>query len=304
LGKRSWQGLIWSAVTVVILLSFMTPFIVFTISFLMIPVLILYVKLSTRRFIIHYVISLLIVYVLSGWQGAFLIAVSLFFLPPVLVMGNLYKRKAPGRSVVTAGVVALLAESLLTLVISYAFGLNPIAKFKQFMNDYIVSMPVGLRDLLPKDHDWYIHVMVQVIPLDLIVFALFYSFVTHGVGRWLLNKSGEALPGLPPLREWKLPRTFVWIYLIAFVMDLFLDPSSNSLIATLLMNMLPLLVLSFSIQAISFFFYVAHANRWNRAFPIIALVVLVFIPPLMFIYSLLGVFDVAFPIRERFKKNN
>ncbi|MGO4272873.1 DUF2232 domain-containing protein, partial [Paenibacillus sp. TAF58] len=113
MGKRSWQSIIWSAVTIVSLLSLMTPFIIFTCSFLMIPVLMLYVKSSTRRFVISYVLSLLIVYILTQWQGIFLMSVSLFFLPPVLVMGNLYKRKAAARSVLTAGIITILAESLM-----------------------------------------------------------------------------------------------------------------------------------------------------------------------------------------------
>jgi len=303
LGNRSWQGIIWAVVTVALLLSMMTPFIIFTVSFLMVPVLMLYVKSSTKRFVLMYVLSLLIVYLLTGLHGIFLLSVSLFFLPPVLVMGNLYKRKAAARTVVTSGTVTLLAESLLTLVIGYLLGFDPISKFKQFMSNYVTTMPSGLRELLPNDHDWYVNLMVQVIPLYLILFALFYAFVSHGITRWFLNKSGEGIPGLRPMRERMLPKSFVWIYLIAFVLDLFIDPASNSLLATLLMNLLPILVLAFAIQAICFLFYIAHANKWKPILPIVAIVILCFMPPFLFIYSLLGVFDVAFPIRERFKKN-
>lgn len=288
---------------IVLLLSLMTPFIIFTVSFLMIPVLLLYVKSSTKRFALLYVLSLLIVYLLTGLHGMFLLSVSLFFLPPVLVMGNLYKRKAAARTVLTAGTVTLLAESLLSLVIGYTLGFDPIAKFKLFMTDYVTTMPTALRELLPKDQDWYVNLMVQVIPLYLIFFALFYAFVSHGISRWLLNKTGEGIPGLRPMRERMLPRSFVWIYLLAFIIDLFVDPASNSLIATLLMNLLPLLVLAFAIQAICFLFFVVHANKWKPILPIIAIVLVCFMPPFLFVYSLLGVFDVAFPIRERFKKN-
>ncbi|MBD0382235.1 DUF2232 domain-containing protein [Paenibacillus sedimenti] len=303
MGNRSWQGILWSVVTIVVLLSLMTPFIIFTVSFLMVPVLMLYVKSSTKRFALLYVLSLLIVYVLTALHGIFLLSVSLFFLPPVLVMGNLYKRKAAARTVLTAGTVTLLAESLISLVIGYALGFDPIAKFKQFMMDYVTAMPPALRELLPKDQDWYVNLIVQVIPLYFIFFALFYAFVSHGISRWLLNKTGEGIPGLRPMRERMLPRSFVWIYLLAFVMDLFVDPASSSLIATLLMNLLPLLVLAFAIQAICFLFFIAHANKWKPILPISAIVLVCFMPPFLFVYSLLGVFDVAFPIRERFKKN-
>ncbi|MNH98535.1 hypothetical protein D3C73_512570 [compost metagenome] len=305
MGKRNWQGIIWSAVTILILISFMTPFIIFTLSFLMVPVLILYVKHSTKQFIMYYLISLFVVFLLSAWQGSFLIALSLFFLPPVLAMGNLYKRKTvPARAVITAGAVALLAESLLSLILAYLLGFDPIGKFKQFMGESLASLPAEFKTLMPTDTDLSISIMVEIIPLYLIGFVLFYAFVTHGVSRWLLNKSGEAIPGLPPLREWKLPKSFVWIYLVAFVIDLFIKPDLDSLISTLLLNLLPVMVLLFSIQALSFLFFVAHSKNWNRAMPITAAIILVVFSPLMFLYSLLGVFDVAYPIRERFKKNN
>ncbi|MEW9699598.1 DUF2232 domain-containing protein [Paenibacillus sp. SI8] len=303
MGNRSWQGILWSVVTIVLLLSLMTPFVIFTVSFLMIPVLMLYVKSSTKRFAIYYVASLLVVYLLTGFHGMFLLSVSLFFLPPVLVMGNLYKRKAAARTVLTAGTVTVLAESLISLLIVYTLGFDPIAKFKQFMNEYVTNMPPALRDLLPKDQDWYVNLMVQVIPLYLIFFALFYAFVSHGISRWLLNKTGEGIPGLRPMRERMLPKSFVWIYLIAFVMDLFIDPKSTSMIATLLMNLLPLLALAFAIQAVCFLFFIAHANKWKPILPFIAILLVCFMPPFLFVYSLLGVFDVAFPIRDRFKKN-
>ncbi|OPH53547.1 hypothetical protein BC351_06690 [Paenibacillus ferrarius] len=303
MGNRNWQSIIWSAVTIVSLLSLMTPFIIFTFSFLIIPVLMLYVKSSTKRFVVSYVVSLLVVYLLTQWHGISLISVSLFFLPPVLVMGNLYKRKAAARSVLTAGIITFLAESLITLMIGYSLGFDPVAKFKSFMIDSIASMPAGIQDVLPKDQNWYVNFIVQVIPLYLIFVALFYTFVTHGISRWLLNKTGEGIPGLRPMREWMLQKSLVWLYLIVFVLDLFTNPNSNSFIPTLLMNAMPLLMLAFTIQAICFLFFVAHANKWKPILPIAAIILVCFMPPLFIVYSLLGVFDVAFPIRERFKKN-
>jgi uncharacterized protein YybS (DUF2232 family) len=302
LGRASWQRLLWSFVSAIILLSFMTPFIIFTISFLMIPLVILYVKSSTRQFVMYYVGSLLFVYLLSAWIGSVLLAVSFFFLPPVLVMGYLYKRKASARAVITTATLTLLAESLLSLVVGYMVGINPIAKFKQFMINNLNAAAPELRAFLPKDQDLYINMMTQIIPVALIAFALFYVIVTHGISRWLLNKSGESIPGLRPMREWMLPKSFVWFYLIAFAADLFINPESKTLTAMLLLNLLSLLVPLFAIQAIGFLFFVTHTNKWNRALPIIAIILLVILSPFFFVFSLLGVFDVAFPIRERFKK--
>lgn len=287
------------------LLSLLTPALLITMWFLMVPVLILYVKLDVKRFALFYGLSLVAVYLLTAWIGPMLLSVSLFFLPPVIVMGNYYKKKAPAKSAVTGGIVTLLAESLLSLLIGYALGLDPIAKFRTFMLDYINSLPSSLVSMMQlTDKEQYVNLLIQVIPLDLMLFAYFYAVVNHWTARRILNRMGEGLTGLKPLREWRLPKTFVWLYLGAFALDLFLPEGDRSLVATLLMNLLPLLMLAFALQALSFLFFIAHERNRTKALPVMAIIVLVlFFPLLIVVYSLLGVLDATFPLRERFRQN-
>jgi uncharacterized protein YybS (DUF2232 family) len=270
----------------------------------MVPVLVLYVKLDAKRFALFYIACLAAVYALTAWIGPTLVSISLFFLPPVIVTGNLYKKKAPAKTVLTAGVVTILAEALLSLLIGYALGLDPIAKFQAFMTDYVNSLPSAFKGMMQIDGEDYVRMLIQVIPLDLILFSYYYAVVNHAVARRFLNRMGEELPGMKPLREWRLPKSFVWLYVIAFVLDLILPAGDQSIVSTLLMNLLPLLLLAFTLQALSFLFFIAHEQRRTKALPIIAIVLLVLLFPLLiFLYSLLGVLDAALPLRERFRKN-
>lgn len=78
----------WGLATVVLLLSIMVPLVSsITICLLMVPLLVQYVKLDTKRFLVFYAISLIVVYLVTsllmvGWVAVMLIAVSIFFLPP------------------------------------------------------------------------------------------------------------------------------------------------------------------------------------------------------------------------------
>lgn len=303
--QRSWPLIICSIVYILMLLSLLTPALLLTMWFLMVPVLILYVKLDVKRFALFYGISLFVVYLLTAWIGPMLLSLSLFFLPPVIVMGNLYKKKAPSKSVITAGIVTLLAEALLSLLIGFALGLDPISKFRSFMLDYVGSLPSAFLGMMQLgDKEQYVDLLVQVIPLDLILFAYLYTVINHWVTRRILNRMGEELPGLKPLREWRLPKTFVWLYLLAFALDLFMPGGDRSLLATLLMNLLPLLMLAFTQQALSFLYFIAHERNRTKALPVMAVIVLIlFFPLLIVVYSLLGVLDAALPLRERFRKN-
>lgn len=295
----------WSAATVLLLLSVYMPLLnIITFNLLLIPVVIQYVKLDTKRFLIQYVVSLAIVYLLTamlldGLFGVLLVAISLFLLPPVIQMGNLYKKRAAARTVVTVGTVTLLAELLLSLVVSYWFGFNIIGKLKQSMLEMIQTVPDNLKGAFAPNQDLFVQMIGQILPLSMLGSSLFMIVITHWLSRRILNRTGEAIPAFKPVREWMLPRSFVWYYLIALSMNFFVkDPSS--VLFTIMLNLQPLLMIAFSIQALAFLFFVAHMKRWNRALPIAGIVLLVFVPlPTMFIFSLLGVFDVAFPIRER-----
>ncbi|TDF94370.1 DUF2232 domain-containing protein [Paenibacillus piri] len=303
LGKGSARMLGWSLLTAVLLLSVLSPLNIITFNILMVPVLVQYTRLETKRFLSFYGISLAIVYVLtslliSGWGGAVLVAISLFFLPPVIQMGNLYKKRAAARTVLTVGTVTLLIEMLLSILVAYMFGFNLIAKMKTFMLEIMDTWPAQLKGMLVVEPDALVQLMSKMLPLYMIGSSLFIIVITHWLARKLLNRSGESIPAFKPIREWMLPRSFVWYYVIALFMEFFVrDP--NSILYSLLLNLLPLLTAVFAIQAIAFLFYVAHTKNWSRALPVAGIIILLIFPPAYFMFSLLGVFDVAFPIRER-----
>jgi hypothetical protein len=163
--------LVWSIIYIATLLSlFLPPVMLLTMFFLWVPVLVMYVRLGSRSFLIHYLVCLAIVYVLvsallAGWVGALLVAISLFMLPPVIQMGNLYKKRAPARSVITAGAVTLLAELLVSLVVAQLFGLNPISKFKSMIIDSFNMYSPQMRSLVGIDIDTIVQLSVQMLPL-------------------------------------------------------------------------------------------------------------------------------------------
>ncbi|MDQ1911161.1 DUF2232 domain-containing protein [Paenibacillus sp. GD4] len=297
--------LTWSIVYILILLSmFFLPVInMVTSALVMVPVLVMYTKLPAKRFALHYAISLAVVYLVvssisAGWVGALILSIALFFLPPVIQMGNLYKKRASARSVITAGTVTLLGELLLGLVVSQLFGLNPLGKMKQFMLGSLNSLPAQLQELIPMDKDILVQLMTQMLPVYMIGFGLFYAVVTHWLARKALVRSGESISKYKPIREWMLPKSFVWFYLISLIMEMFVR-DTHSVFFTLLLNLMPLLTFAFAVQGIAFLFYVAYSKGWNRALPIIGIISLFVFPPAYFVISLLGVFDVAFPIRDR-----
>ncbi|OGX61729.1 MAG: hypothetical protein A2189_05435 [Paenibacillus sp. RIFOXYA1_FULL_44_5] len=289
------------------LLFSLTPLIVFIMSFIMIPVVMLYVKLSKKSFWIYNVIILLLVNVVTygigmGAAGTYLTLMSLFFLIPSVVIGHFYKSKTPAKNVVVAGGLVLLGEVVLLLLFISLSGVNVTMDMKEMVQQSMATLPVEVQNAFSKDvMNGFVDTVVKMLPLYMIWFSTYFITVTHWVSRRLLNKRGESIPGLKPIREWKLPGSLIWYYIGAIILDFFFVHNTDSTLYMILINLLPILMFVFSLQAISFFFFLAHVKGRGRGLPITALVLMLIFPPLQQIFALLGMFDIAFPIRERLR---
>lgn len=295
--QNSRMLLLWSAVHLLLILSLLVPPLnLITTSLIMVPLLYLYRRGTVKQFVIVYVLNLVVLYVIAGGAGLLLALVSLFFLPAVLVMGTLYKKQPHARTAILGGTLTLLGEVLLLLLIVTMAGVNPIESFQNQMN---AGMELWKGVIDPQVIEAGVKAVVKLIPLYMVLFAVYYSLVTHGVARWALRKTDAALPKLPPLRTWRMPRSLVWYYLIVLVLDFSIKEDSESMLATVVINMMPLLTLAFVIQAISFLFYWAHVKRKGKFLPYTAIVLAVIWPPALYLISLLGLFDSMFGLRER-----
>jgi uncharacterized protein YybS (DUF2232 family) len=300
LSKGRSFALVWCIINCLMLLSFITPLIIISINFVMVPALVLFTKLELKKAILFYAISMAAVSALTGYLGLFPVILSLFFLPPAIVMGRLYKKQSPARSVIVAGTVTLLAEFLMGLVLSYAAGYRPMDRVKEFLQSAVDSLPEVLRNSVNQTAlDMTIHYFLQIIPFMLITAALFYVIIGHGISRWVLRRNGVQVPGLKPMREWMLPKSMAMYLVIVTIFDMFISIQSNSFLSMVVWNLLPILTVTFAIQGIAFLFFVSHTKKWSVALPVVAIVVIVVFPFLLYLYCIMGMLDVLMPIRKR-----
>lgn len=293
-------ALVWCIINTLMLLSFITPLFIITMNLAMVPTLVLFAKLEWKKSVLFYAISLAAVGAVAGYLGLEPVIISLFLLAPSIVMGRMYQKQAPARSVIVGGTVTLLGEFMLGLLFSYLIGFRPMDRVKEFLQSSVDSLPEVMRNNLNEYAlNLVIHYFLQIIPALLIVAFLFYTVIAHAVGRWVLRKNGMQVPGLKPIREWMLPKSMVLYMTIVMICDMFISIESNSFISMVVWNLLPLLTLAFSVQAIGFLFYVSHVKKRTVALPVVAIVVLVVVPYLAYLYCILGMLDVLMPIRKR-----
>jgi uncharacterized protein YybS (DUF2232 family) len=305
--NNGWKSLAWSAAVLVLLLSVPTPLNAITIFLLMTPLVILFVRLRPLVFAAHaFGIALAAFLLLGGIFGPLAITLLVFFLVPSVVMGIMYKKRKKARSVILAAFVVILAQLLLELVLfSLQFRIDLSSELSAVLQNAL--MEYEKQGTLPAGQAADMAVLISdaistLLPMLLIVTSFLFAIITHGLTRWLLRRSGIEIPGLPEAKTWRLPRNLVFYYLIAWVLSFVFPPGGHGYWAVVSSNLIPILQYCFIIQAIGFFFFLADHKKWPRAIPVIIAVILIVFPPGWFPFFLIGLLDVAFPLRRYFVK--
>lgn len=299
--NRKWTSLVWALVALVLLLSIGNPVQILTMSFLAVPFVILFTTLSIGAAAIHVVALLAIVFLLMGPVGSVVVLASLYFIIPAIVIGISFKRKRPAWNVFAAGTLTFLIDSILLLAFAkVAFNFN----FAEYLRTQVDASLASLESAIPAGFnmdmiDLVIKQMNLMLPVMLIMSALYMGTVTYAISRRLLTAQGVDVNRMRPIKHWMLPKSLLWYYLIVIIMELVMSGNTEPTFLTIiLLNLSPLLQLAFIVQGISFVFFLADFKRWNRAFPVLITIAVIFIPLLYGLVRIIGIIDLAFPLRQ------
>lgn len=303
--KTGLKSVLLSGAALLLLLSVVLPLLNFVTIFLVIvPFVALYTLLPRKSFVWHALAVIAIATAITyPFLGISYALIGVFFLIPAVAMGNLYRQNAPASKVMRSITVIILMElMLLLLFFQVAFDLSLIKE----ISSTIRSVPENMAQLGVLPSTWnsdltelLVRTVINTIPVALIIFSFVMAAVAQFASRRLVGVLGVQVPAFTKAREWRLPRGLVLLYLIAYMAEMFTSRTSDSFMAIAIFNLVPLLQYVFAIQAIGFFFFLAHERRWNAAVPVLIAIPVLLFPPL----SLIGVLDTAFPIRKSFKKS-
>lgn len=302
-----WKPLIWSVAALLLLFSILTPLSIFSIFALMVPFVVLFTMLNPAAFLGHAVAIGVAAYLLGEMylQHQLLLPLLIFFMIPAVVMGYLYKKKMQASKVLLAGFVTLLGQLLLVFVLqSLLFKIDFSASLANFMQEplqqieTLYQLEAGWAEQMAKD---FVDAVMMGFPTLLLLGSLSCAAVTHALSRRALLRSGIEVPGLPQVKTWMLPRSLVWYYLIAWIIYLAVPAEGNDIWVMLGANLTNILQLAFTIQGVAFFFFLADVKRWSNAVRVLVVLLAVLFHAILPIY-LIGLLDVAFPLRRHFSK--
>lgn len=299
--KTGLKPVLWSGAAFLTLILLAVPLLNLpALLFMVVPYAVLYATLSKRAFVLHLIPAWILAAVIVGYP---ILILGFFFLVPGIVMGHLYRQGAAAGKVIRTVSLVLLAQLMLELLaFEVVLDLSLLGEMKttirELFNSGLLAPGLAATGWSAEQTEFLIQSVINMIPLTFIVLAYSYAVLSHYMARKIVIREGIEAPAFPEAKDWRLPRVLVFYYLIAYVLNLFMSSTSESFMAIALMNLVPLLSYVFAIQAIGFFFFIAHHRGWNKAVPILIAIPVLLIPPL----SLIGVLDTAFPIRKSFTK--
>mgnify|MGYP001289359568 CR=1 FL=1 len=293
------QPIFWSVMMIILGFTFLTPLQIITIHVAMVPIVVLVVSSPTLAHAAGYfIVPALLLLFLSGTAWPFTAIIQAIILVPGAVMGYMYRKRSSAWATLTAGAVSMIAVLLTILVSVTLAGIDIPAEIRALIQgqfdlfEQITGTTVITNDALEA----LISVAVSLLPLYIMIIALYYTVVTHFFSRRLLNRLGYPAAALPPAREWRLPRSLVWYYLAVLLLDLFV--TADNFLYTLVLNVYPLLLMTFTVQGVAFIIYWMHIRGRGKVLPAFIGILCILFPPVMYITSMVGLVDTAFPVRQ------
>lgn len=294
------EGAITVAISVVLLLLMVyTPLGVFTFFVIPIPYMVYSARHTWQSMIVTGIISLLV----ASLFMTILVTPLVFYAWTVgFVLGISLKKKHSGLVTYLLTAATIFGLFLLALIVASAvFGVNLIDEFVTIVDEIFSQSNQMLQNALGEgyqqiDISEYIRLY---FPSLLIINALFLGFVNYWIGYALYKRLGHQPRPFPPLEQLRFPRSILYYYVVLLILMFIPAFSTIDWLNATLLNVFPIFDYALIIQGILFAFFIAKARNLGKALPIIS-IVLLFIPPFAYILKIIGIVDIALPIREKF----
>lgn len=306
--KRLTEGAILSGIFIVLLLlSLYVPlFISILLWFLPLPFIIYTArhgwKPGTVMFVAVLVLSVLVGGIL-GLPNAFLSGAG------GVVAGELIRRKKEAFIVLAGsavtyivGIVLLYAASVLIL------STDPMIVMQDAMRQSLEQaerMIVSISQEPSEDLAMFeemIHQMGHLAPLFIVFSGAIYALVAQGIAHVIFRRLKMDIVPFPPFREWNLPRSLLWYYLIVTIL-FFIVGNEQTTLAIIVWNLFPLLETLMAIQGFTVVFYYCYVKSISKALPIILVIVGFLLPIIHLLARLLGIIDLGFHLKKRLESD-
>lgn len=299
--KTGKKPILWSLIALALPLLMVIPGLnIAALLLMLVPYTVLYSLLNRNSSIVHTIIVLAIGSIIIG--PAPYLSFSILAIIPSIVLANYYKKGLASISIIPKMIGLVIVMFMLGLlfmesILSVSF-ISDISKYMTTIINDVAAQGLTAIEWNADMTESFVTMMTRMIPLVFFVMALLVVICSHTIARRVVNAEGLHVAAYPKAKDWRLPRSLVFLYFVAYLIELTIDPTDGSFMTLAILNLVPALSIIFAIQAVGFFYYIADNRGWAKVIPFLIAFPVLLLPPA----SVIGILDVAFPLRKMFSK--
>ncbi|MGG3989056.1 YybS family protein [Bacillus smithii] len=225
-------------------------------------------------------------------------------------MGYFLYRKKGKFSVYMAGSLVFLANTIIQYVVAVLFFhfnfIDDSMKMLRESFERSVHMMDQLGEPVPdkamEQFEFGMDYFRALVPSIFVVSSFVMVFLFTVIHFPILKRLGVEVPSWKPIREWQMPKSVLWYYIIVLIAAIIFVPENGSMWYMIYINLLFMLQICLTIQGISFLYFFGNLKNWPKAVPT-ALTVLSFLFfPVLYLVRILGIMDLGFDLKQRLQQ--
>ena len=243
-----------------------------------------------------------------------LIAGSLLALPLTLsygltgiVIGDCIRKERSKYATFIAGSITFLINLVIQYVISIVFlNMDIIKESIQLLRESIDQSIKIVTSLTEKPNEAAIQQVYAAIdlieiltPTIFVITSFSIVFIIQSVSYPILKRFGVKVVVGEKFRNFKLPKSMIYYFLIALLVNLIFKPENGSYVHLALSNILFILLLLIVVQGLSFIWYFSYQKSLSKAVPILVTIAMFLMPLILYIIWILGIMDLGFDLRKK-----
>jgi len=236
--------------------------------------------------------------------------ILLAFAPLGIILGVGTARGWSAGRIVLAGSLIATAGILANLGIALALGdVNPYVVMIESMREsqqMVTQFYQGLGLSREQIEQAYgpmrqaLELMPRLIPLLVVAGGIMAAYLNLVVGRPILGRFGYRLPQLPPIRDWRIHPTLMWVFVLGFVLSAW-GRLWSPMLETAGFNVAMFMQFAFALQGLIVGWVLMERYRAPAWLRWVVMFFSLTNPLLSLVAFFLGLADSAFLLRERWR---
>lgn len=307
--KLTEGAILLAAFTVLLLLTIYVPIIGSFLNFVLpLPFILFAAKNDLKNITAYYAAAIAISFIAGSLMG---LALMLLYGAVGVVIGYMLQKSKSRTAILIAstltfivGLVIFYAGSVAFFKVDIIHELTQVLKESTKMSESMLKS-MGRQDQIEqitKQNATLIKMMSILAPSILIMVSLISVFVIQLICFPILKRFGTPVQPWGKLKNFTLPKSLLWYYLISIAGLLLIQPKEGSYLYLVFINARYILEMFIVLQGIACLFFILYQRSLAKGLGIFIIILSFIMPIVHYIILLVGITDLGYDLRKRLAK--